>query len=452
MTDAVKSSRTAIGAIPIFFQAGVFGGVRSAGAVEVDIRSADLAKVNKAAGMLFGQCMQAGFNSIRPKPMNFDLPRPEIRNIVDRIRAADVGLNVADLGFVLAAAVDGAYVGTFREEGDEIDLKVKLLNSDGSPIEDVEDVPIYTPSGNIVPLSSLVRFEEVGAPQEIDHIDEMPGVSLEIRPPEGVTIETATSKIDQIVAGMRKQGMIEDDVYISMAGNADKLVQTRASMFGQWTGFNLDSLLRLLQSRGFLALLVVYLLMAALFESFIHPLAILLTVPLAMVGGFGGLKIVHEISTWNPVTPVQQMDVVTMLGFVILLGIVVNNAILIVHQTLNNLNRGMDPVKALHDSVRTRIRPIFMTAFTSIGGMLPLALMQGAGSELYRGLASVMVGGLLISTLFTIILVPVVFSMFLNLRIRIMQWRGREAAVVTGEEEKVKGIPEPVTAVETVKS
>jgi HAE1 family hydrophobic/amphiphilic exporter-1 len=165
---------------------------------------------------------------------------------------------------------------------------------------------------------------------------------------------------------------------------------------------------------------VVYLLMAGLFESFIHPLAIMLTVPLATVGGFAGLAAVHLLSVMNPITPVQQLDVVTMLGFVILVGIVVNNAILIVHQALNNIGYGMSHADALVESVRSRVRPILMTAFTSIGGMLPLALMPGAGSELYRGLAGVMVGGLFVATVFTLILVPVVFSVFLSL-----QWRLR---------------------------
>ncbi|UCD28332.1 MAG: efflux RND transporter permease subunit [Planctomycetota bacterium] len=434
MHQAAMSSKIAVGSIAYFFQTGLFGDIRSSGTVEVEIRSDDLNKVNQAASLLFGKFLEANIGFVRPKPNNFDLPQPEIRNIPDRVRTAEAGMNVSDLGFILAAAVDGAYIGEFRDEGDEVDLKIKFVKSDGSPVGDIKNVPVYTPVGGIVPLSSLVTFQEVGAPQEIYHFDEMPGVGLEIRPPGGITIETVTEIVEKIVADMRGQGSIDPSVQISLAGNADKLVQTRAALFGRWTGFNTDSLLRLLQSRGFLALVVVYLLMAALFESFIHPLAILLTVPLAMVGGFGGLKIVHEASLANPIAPIQQFDVVTMLGFVILLGIVVNNAILIVHQTLNYLKRGMDPTAALHQSVRTRIRPIFMTAFTSIGGMLPLALMQGAGSELYRGLASVMVGGLLISTLFTIILVPVVFSMFLNLRIRIMQRLGRETAVPASDE------------------
>ena len=458
MQEAVMSAPSATGAFPFFFQVPLFSSARggAGNSVDVEIRGQDLNKVTTAAGQVLAACMQR-FGFTKPDPSTFDLPRPEIRAIPDRVRAADVGLNVRDLGFIIEAAVDGAYVGGFREGNDEIDMVVKLENADGTLFRDVPGVPIYTPAGQVIPISSVVDFQEVGAPQQINHIEEMPAISLQVQAPKGQAMESVMDTINnEIVGTLRQEGKIDDSVYVSLAGNADKLVQTRAAMFGQWTGFNAESLLALLQSRGLLALVVVYLLMAALFESFIHPLAILLTVPLAMVGGFGGLAIVHWLSSRNPVTPTQQLDVVTMLGFVILLGIVVNNAILIVHQTLNNLKRGLNPADALHESVRTRVRPIFMTAFTSIGGMLPLALMTGAGSELYRGLAAVMVGGLLVSTVFTIILVPVVYSMILNLRIWLMRVMGREdrltfapatasAATEPGRPlEKTTASPDPV--------
>jgi len=432
MTQAAMSSPRAIGAIPIFFQTGLFGGVRASGTVEVEIRSESLAAVNEAAGLLFMNLMQEGLTSVRPEPINFDLPRPEVRAVPLRARAADVGLSAGDIGFILAAAVDGAYVGGFREQGDEIDLKVRFENADGTPLADVRHAPVFTPAGRIVPLSSVARFEEVDAPQQINHIEEMPGVSLEVRPPADMAVETVVQIIDRIVDRLRRQGAIPPGVFVSLAGNADKLAQTREAMFGHFSGLNAGSVLAVLQSRGFLALVVVYLLMAGLFESFVHPVAILLSVPLAAIGGFAGLRVVHTLSLTDPTKPVQQLDVVTMLGFIILLGIVVNNAILIVHQTLNNLDRGLDPAQALHESVRSRIRPIFMTAFTSIGGMLPLALMPGAGSELYRGLAAVMCGGLLVSTLFTLLLVPVVYSVFLSLRLRLVERFGREDQMPVG--------------------
>jgi len=175
---------------------------------------------------------------------------------------------------------------------------------------------------------------------------------------------------------------------------------------------------------------VTFLLMAALFESFIYPFVIMFTVPLAVVGGFAGLKIVHEITMANPVLAPQQLDVLTMLGFVILIGIVVNNAILIVHQALNNMRgeRGLDafgeeirrepmaPLDAIAQSVRTRVRPIFMSTMTSVGGMAPLVLFPGAGSELYRGLGSVVIGGLLVATIFTLFLAPLLFSLVVEMK------------------------------------
>lgn len=428
MQDAVRSSPTAVGANAFFFQVPLFGSRRggAGNSVSVEIRGQNLDRVNAAASQIFLECMER-FGYPLPTPSTFDLPRPEIQAAPDRVRAADVGLNVNDLGFAVATAVDGAYVTGYRDEGDQIDLVVKLENIDGTPISNIRHVPVYTPSGNIVPLESVVNFQEVAAPQQINHIEDMPAVSLQVQAPQGEALESIMDTIEnEVVPLLRQQGRIDPDVYVSLAGYADKLVQTRTAMFGSWSGFNLPSLLALVQSRGFLSLIIVYLLMSALFESFIHPLAIMLTVPLAAVGGFAGLRLVHMLSLRNPVMPIQQLDVVTMLGFVILVGIVVNNAILIVHQTLNNMKYGMNPTDALHESVRTRIRPIFMTSFTTIVGQLPLALMTGAGSELYRGLAAVMVGGLFCSTLFTLILVPVVFSMFLHLRIVIMKRLGRE--------------------------
>ncbi len=426
LTTAIQQTSRSTGAIAFFQQASIFGGVGESGnSVEVELRGDDLKRVIAAGGQLF-VTGRDDFPYIRPSPSNFDLLRPEIRVNPERVKAADVGLSVRDVGFIVETAVDGAYVGGFREKGDEIDMLLRFVNPQGDRLSQILDVPIYTPSGDVIPLLSVVDFEETGAPTQINRIEEMPGVSLAFTIPTGMALEEAMTRIQGMVDGLREQGRIDESILISMAGNADKLVQTRAAMFGMWTGFNTESIVAVLQSRGFLALLVVYLLMAALFESFLHPLAILFTVPLAAVGGFGGLWIVQMLSLMNPVTPIQQLDVVTMLGFVILLGIVVNNAILIVHQTLNNLNNGMDQEEALKQSVQTRIRPIFMTAFTSIGGMLPLALMTGAGSELYRGLAAVMVGGLMVATLFTIILIPVVYSFFLGARSFIMRSLGRD--------------------------
>ncbi len=134
------------------------------------------------------------------------------------------------------------------------------------------------------------------------------------------------------------------------------------------------------------------------------------SVPLAAVGGFVGLRVLNLFT-------MQAMDVLTMLGFVILIGTVINNAILIVHQALNNMrDEKMQSRQALVESVRTRIRPIFMSVTTTVFGMLPLVIFPGAGSELYRGLGSVVLGGLIVSTIFTLLLIPAVFSLVMDIK------------------------------------
>jgi HAE1 family hydrophobic/amphiphilic exporter-1 len=174
-----------------------------------------------------------------------------------------------------------------------------------------------------------------------------------------------------------------------ISGTADKLDQTRSAM-----AINL-----------LLAIVIVFLVMAVLFESFVYPLIIMLSVPVAAAGGIGGLAVLN-LYTY------QALDMLTMLGFVILIGIVVNNAILLVHQTLHHIReQGMAPDQAIAMATKNRIRPIFMSTLTSVFGMLPLVLFPGAGSELYRGLGSVVVGGLSLSALITLLIVPPMMSL-----------------------------------------
>ena len=183
-----------------------------------------------------------------------------------------------------------------------------------------------------------------------------------------------------------------------MGGTADDLTRTRKALMWNFI----------------LAIVISYLLMSALFENFFYPMIIMFSVPLAAAGGFVGLALISTYKTYQP------LDIITMLGFVILVGIVVNNAILIVHQTLNNIrNSNMLPRDVITESVRTRIRPIYMSSITTIAAMLLLVLSTGAGSEFYRGLGSVVVGGLLISTVFTIFLIPALLSLALDVAVAI---------------------------------
>ena len=193
------------------------------------------------------------------------------------------------------------------------------------------------------------------------------------------------------------------------------------------TADRLKETLEALTPSVILAVLIVYLLMASLFESFVYPFVIMFTVPLSWAGALVGLNVMtwlHHVLVANPVVifgmrivpGLPEFNVITLLGFVILTGVVVNNAILIVHQALQLHRGGMAQNPSIEQAVRQRIRPIFMSTVTSVLGMLPLAIGRGSGAELYTGLGAVVVGGLALSCIFTLVLTPAAFALFLDIR------------------------------------
>ena len=393
--------------------------------VEVEVVGNDMEQLKSSAAYLQAKLNETFSKfAIRSDPMTFNEAGPERRILIDQVRAKDLGLDVDQLAIAVRSFVDGAVVGDFNFEGDNIDLVIIRDPTISVTPDQLRDVPLAvkdeTGLETVVPLGQLVRFVAADASQSIRRVEEQRAVTFTVNPPAEMALEEAQMLIDDLVDESRQEGGMASDVRVNMSGNADKLTQVRRSLLGRWTGWNMESLTSIGLSRFFLALLITYLLMAALFESFLYPFVIMFSVPLATVGGFLGLRLVRLLD------PTQQLDTLTMLGFVILIGVVVNNAILLVHQALNfmrgigeseeDIREPLPPREAIRESVKSRIRPIFMTTATSVFGMLPLVLAPGAGSELYRGLGAVVVGGLLCSTLFTLVLVPLLFSLVLDIR------------------------------------
>ncbi len=258
-----------------------------------------------------------------------------------------------------------------------------------------------------MPLRAISSVELRSGPEQINHRERQRAMTVEISPPEGMALEDALEAVDQgVVQALMAEGALEGGYRITLAGTADKLKAT-------WEALSFNVLL---------AILITYLLLAALFESWAYPFVILLSVPLGAVGGFAGLA---TLNAFLPAGTSQSLDVLTMLGFVILIGTVVNNAILIVHQALVHMREDkMEPEPSVLEAVRSRIRPIFMTVATTVCGLLPLVLVPGAGSELYRGLGSVLIGGLVVSTVFTLVVIPCMFRLFLGTRLKLAGWLG----------------------------
>ena len=344
---------------------------------------------------------------VRPMP-SLDLGSPELQFVLKRKRAADVQMTNRELGFTINALVDGAKASDFQFEGNKVDLTVRGLERSTVRIQDLETMPIYTRSGRLTTLGAIADINLVAGPEQINHVERERSLVIRVIPPDQMPLEDAMTLIgEQVLLPLKEGGRLGRLYNVRLSGTADDLTVTYDAL--KW---------------NFLfALILTYLLMAALFESFVYPFVIIFSVPLAAVGGFFGLFLVNKLITYQP------MDVLTMLGFIILIGVVVNNAILIVHQTLNFMKPGrrgayalelegpgetMPARQAISEAVRTRVRPILMSTLTTLFGLMPLVLASGAGSELYRGIGSVVLGGLGVSTVFTLLVVPALLSLVMD--------------------------------------
>ncbi len=354
--------------------------------IDIELTGPDLAQLVQLGGRIFGQLMEILPGAqVRPIP-SLDLGNPEIRIVPDRERTAALRMNTSEIGAYVDALLQGRKIDEYLLDGEKIDLKVAAGANFIERTQDFAGLPIKTPEGKLVTLGDIADIDLVSGPTQINRIERRRAIELVTIPPAEIPLEEAMQRVrNQIEKPLREEGAVGGRIGFRMAGAADDLTRTRKSFQGNFL----------------LALLITYLLMAALFENYLYPFLIMFTVPLATAGGFIGLWMVNRFVAHQP------LDVLTMLGFVILVGTVVNNAILIVHQALNNIrDRGMPRREALIDSVRTRVRPITMSTATSVTAMLPLVIFPGAGSEMYRGIGSVVVGGLILSTVFTLFLIP----------------------------------------------
>ena len=409
------------GTIAFASQASLFGrGLASGRTIDVEITGPDPVKLVRLGRQIMGQVIgrwapPAGIDEngkpqksrgamAMPRP-SLDLSSPELRVTPKWDQVADLGLSKSELDYAIDALVDGAYAGDYFQGGRKIDLTIIGHPDFVQRIEDLQGLSISTPSGNLVSLATVVDESLEGGPEQINRRERQRAITIQVTPPDTTPLEYAIEDIkSQIIQPLRDSGQIGGDYQIRLAGTANKLEAT-------WNALRWNFLL---------ALLITYLLMAALFESWLYPFVIILSVPLGAVGGLAGLALLNvylslQKSLGFSAGGHQALDVLTMLGFVILIGTVVNNAILIVHQSLNHMrDEDMSPNAAILQSVRTRIRPIFMTTSTTVLGLSPLVLFPGAGSELYRGLGAVVLGGLTVSTIFTLILVPTLFSLMME--------------------------------------
>jgi len=366
-------------------QAQLFQNLGGGRRIDIDIQGNQVDEILKAAQIGFGVISQALPGArIQPTP-GLTLAEPELRLIPDERKIAEAGWTRSQVAAISRSLGSGLYVGDYFNGQKR--LNVFLRSSDWDTPEELAAIPFYTPQAGVQPIGELVDIVRTAGPSSIRRVDRKRTITLQVTPPDNISLEEAINLIKEkaepaILANLTDNGSV------AYRGSAKALTQALANM-----------------SQSFLlALIILYLLMAALFRSFKDSLLVVLTIPLATVGGITVLQLTNLVVF-------QPLDLLTMIGFIILLGLVVNNAILLVYQTRMGEGEGLNRQDAVRQAVRLRLRPILMSTLTSICGMLPLLLIPGAGAELYRGIAAVIVGGMSVSTVFTLIFLPSLLQM-----------------------------------------
>lgn len=355
-----------------------------------------------------------------PRALSIDQPFVEIRP--DWSRAAELGFSAADIGFTVAALSDGAFVDEFFTNDKKIDIFLFSKDSGTTHIADLADVPLYAPVGDVVPLSSVAQLRETVDADAIRRVNGRRTVTLNVVPPRGVALESAVDKVRQdVVQAMASAGEVPVGIAIDISGASDQLSTTK----------------RVLAENYVIALVLCYLVMVAVFSHWGWPLVIMTTVPLGVAGGIVGLALLNGASgllnQLGLALPLQPFDMITMLGFLILLGLVMNNPILIIHRMLQNLSAGQTAVTAVLDAVRSRVRPIVMSLITTLFGLAPLVFIPGAGTELYRGVGAVVLFGLLIATMLSLTFLPVLLVSISLLVDRLRERRAGRAESVASQ-------------------
>ncbi|TNE49989.1 MAG: efflux RND transporter permease subunit [Deltaproteobacteria bacterium] len=349
---------------------------------EVEVSGPELGRLSSLARVMQGRLRAIpGVVSVRS---NFEEGAMQLNVRPEKGMLREKGLSAASVAEIVQVALGGLRVGYYLAQGREVDLTLIGSQRKSTTPSSLRSMPIALASRKLVSLGAVARVKEERGPTAINRIEMVRSITLTVNLAKKASLSAVMNRAqEEILQPMR--GVVPSGYTLRLGDTADRLRETIQDLGGSFA----------------IALLISYLLMVALFRSFLYPFIIMATVPMAATGAFLAIGLTKV-----------SFDTIAMLGLIILSGIVVNNGILIVHQTLTLRREGYDIVESLREGATSRLRPITMTALTSVLGMLPLAVGAGAGTELYRGLGVAIVGGLLLSTFVTLYFVPALVAMF----------------------------------------
>jgi multidrug efflux pump len=313
------------------------------------------------------------------------LNRPELKVSIDRERAADAGVQVETIGRTLETMLGGRNVTRFKRDGEQYDVVVQVRADERNAPDDISNIFVRSRNGEMIPLTSLIKVNETIAPRELNHFGQRRAVTISASMAPGYTLGEALDFMQATFDKHARPGYTSDLNGTSREFRASG--QALAAVF-------------------VLACLFIYLVLAAQFESFRDPFIIMLTVPLAMVGALLALNL----------SPIGSLNVYSQIGLVTLIGLITKNGILIVEFANQLQEQGRKLNEAVIGASVLRLRPIVMTSLATIAGALPLMLAEGAGAESRQQIGLVIVGGMSLGTLFTLFVIPVVYSLMAHRR------------------------------------
>ena len=345
--------------------------------VAVEIYGYNFDETNKLAAELSNRLKK--IDGATDVQISRDNDKPELQIFLDQEKMSEAGLNTAMVSSVLRNRVYGLTASRYKEEGDEYDIIVRLKENNRNSISDLENITIMNPAGKKIRLKEIGKVAEKWSPPNIEHKRRERYVTVSAKPMSGVPLGELAARIKTSIADVD----IPSDIIVSVGGTYED----------QQDSFkDLASLL-------LLSLVLVYLVMASQFESFKMPFIIMFSIPFAFSGVAIALYLTHT-----------TLSVIALLGAVLLIGIVVKNGIVLVDFINLMRERGIRLNEAITIACKSRLRPVLMTAFTTVLGMLPMALSTGEGSKIWTPMGISVIGGLLFSTIVTMVIVPVMYG------------------------------------------
>ncbi|MDP4172896.1 MAG: efflux RND transporter permease subunit [Bacteroidota bacterium] len=363
--------------------------------IQILLRSSDMNEIYKVADKVQSLIKNVpGLNDIR---LSVENSKPEIHVSLDRDKMSMLGLSVADVGNTLQLAFAGNTNLQYSEEGTDYDINIMLDKFDRTKIDDMGSITFVNSKGEVIELRQFANIYQSLGPNKLERYGRMSSLTVKAQV-FGRPVGTVGDDIKKLIA----QNIHSDKVTIEYIGQMQRQAEAFSSLF-----FAL-----------FAAILLVYFVMVALYNSYLYPFVVLFSLPVAIIGALLALALAG-----------QNISIYVLIGLIMLMGLVAKNAILIVDFTNKLKEEGATVLEALVEAGKERLRPILMTTIAMVFGMIPLAIASGASSESKNGLAWVIIGGLTSSLMLTLILVPSVYMLAENLKVRVMKKFKKKAVV-----------------------